>query len=56
MNRKKHIHQQNHIITEIKTELFGELEFFDACTIAFYTSMLSILASVGLYAFVFYCI
>ena len=57
MNQKQnHIRQMNSITAELKQELFGDLEFFDACTIAFYTALLSILASVGIYAFAFYCI
>lgn len=55
-HKQNHIRHQNHITAELKQELFGDLEFFDACTIVFYTAMLSILASVGIYAFAFYCI
>ena len=55
-HKQNHLRHQKHITAALKQELVGAVEFFDACTIAFYTAMLSILASVGIYAFAFYCI
>lgn len=53
---KNSIYQLKYITNEVRDELFGDLDFFDACTIALYTTFASIALSLALYAFVFYCI
>ena len=53
---KNYNYQLKYITTELKDELFGDLDFFDACTIALYATFVSISLSLALYAFVFYCI
>lgn len=53
---KNSIYRLKYITNEVRDELFGDLDFFDACTIALYTTFASISLSLALYAFVFYCI
>jgi len=53
---KNYNYQLKYITTELKDELFGDLDIFDAGTIALYSAFVSIALSLALYAFVFYCI
>lgn len=56
MNRKKHIHQLNHITQGIRTDLFGELDIFDFGNIFMVCLVFSTLASLALYTICVYCI
>lgn len=54
--KNSNYYRLKYITNEVRDELFGDLDFFDACTIALYTTFVSISLSLALYAFVFYCI
>lgn len=53
---KDSIYQLKYITNEVRDELFGDLDIFDAGTIALYTAFVSISLSLALYAFAVYCI
>ncbi len=60
--RTNHIQHHSHktnfntIAAEVREDLFGDIEFSEFCAYAFIASMLSVMASVGLYMVAFYLI
>lgn len=53
-----HNHNQNYnaLISDLREELFGDIEFSEFCAYAFIACMFAVLASVGIYMAAFYLI